>query len=116
VVKHWPTTPPQVAVDLVETAESLVLYADLPGASPETVQVVVQEGNVFLSGRSSLANSPPNGTNHLAERDGGHFYRRIPLPVPVQEPAAAELRNGVLRLTLPKATAAHSRNIPVRRA
>lgn len=92
------------SVDLYETAEAFILEADLPGVKQEDVKVEMQNGDVVLRGWRSLEKSHSDGTFHTMERSSGQFIRRITLPESIEKDGIeAEFRDGVLRVTLPKA-------------
>jgi len=92
------------SVDLYETKEAFILEADLPGVKSEDVKVEVQNGDLVLQGWRSLEKSHSDGQFHTMERSSGHFLRRMKLPESVDKDAIQwEFRDGVLRVTLPKA-------------
>lgn len=92
------------SVDLYETAEAFIVEADLPGVKQEDVKVEMQNSDLLLQGWRSLEKSRSDGRFHTMERSSGEFFRRITLPDSVETDAIkAEFKDGVLRLTLPKA-------------
>jgi HSP20 family protein len=90
------------AVDLYETADRIVITAELPGLSREDVQIHIQEGKLFLRGHR------PAGTAtceqyHQVERGHGQFSRTFALPQAVDVDAIdADLENGILTISIPK--------------
>jgi HSP20 family protein len=64
------------AMDLLETTDTFILEADLPGVRAEDVKVEVKDGKLALQGWRSFENSQSNGTYHIMERDCGRFDRR----------------------------------------
>jgi HSP20 family molecular chaperone IbpA len=100
-------------VDIVEKDDSLILMADLPGVRPEDVDITYDDGVLTLLARAEPRQ--PQGTNFIWQEYGvGPFYRQFVLRTPV-DPAGikAELRNGQLTLTVPKAESAKTRKVPV---
>ncbi len=100
------------AVDVYETADRYVISAELPGLSRQDFNVAVQDGKVVLKGQR-----PPrpaaNEQFHRVERGHGQFSRTFALPQPIDEKnIEADLRDGVLSVTVPKA-AARPRRIEV---
>ncbi|HXG52432.1 MAG TPA: Hsp20/alpha crystallin family protein [candidate division Zixibacteria bacterium] len=94
----------QPSVDLFETAAAFVLEADLPGVKAGDVKVEVEDGDLVLQGWRSLETSRQSGRFHAMERSSGYFMRRIRLPESVdRDGIEAEFKDGVLRITLPKA-------------
>ncbi|QDT65086.1 Hsp20/alpha crystallin family protein [Calycomorphotria hydatis] len=100
-------------IDIMETANSLEILVNLPGAGPEDINVVL-DGNV-LTVQADLPAAPSGRTTHLRERVAGRIARSIPLPSPVQAGLPeAILSNGVLKITLEKAASSKSTRVPIR--
>jgi HSP20 family protein len=105
-------------VDCFETANALVIEADLPGVRPENIDVSFEQGTLTLKGtRGPTIQAPEKGELRVysAERVSGAFSRSIRLPDYVDgEKVEAEYANGVLTVTVPKAPTALPRKISVR--
>lgn len=104
-------TPP---IDIYEGADGLVLEADLPGATEKTVTIQLEDNVLTLHAR--VPSPAPEGARTLHEEyQVGDFYRSFILSDEVERSRiTADLNNGVLRLTLPKAERAKTRRIEVR--
>lgn len=91
------------AMDLLETEDSLVLRADLPGMSEEDVQVEIRDTLLTLTGvRRSEREEDAEGF-HQVERSFGRFSRSLRLPPGVDpEAVTAVFDRGVLEITVPK--------------
>ena len=103
-------TPP---IDIYETEEGLVLHADLPGVSVETLDLQVQDNKLTLFGRVA---TPVAGEADLLHREyeEGDFLRSFILSDDVDhERIRATLNHGVLKVVLPKAPKAEPRRIQV---
>jgi HSP20 family protein len=89
-------------VELFQRGDELVVRADLPGLSPEEVQVEVEDGVLVISGeRRNEMEDRREGFFH-SERRYGAFQRAIPLPEQVnEEQVRAAFRDGVLEVTVP---------------
>jgi HSP20 family protein len=102
-------------VDVCERAAEIVIYAEMPGVDRSDVQVAWNEGLLIISGLKRQA--PPGGgvVNYLCvERAHGHFRREIEIKVPVDfRKGAAELKNGLLKIQLPKRTEPDVATIPI---
>jgi HSP20 family protein len=102
-------TPP---VDIYETPEGLVVKADLPGVTKEGLDVRVENNLLSIRGKAAhIAAGDP------VYREYGlfNFFRQFELNEKVdQQKISAELKHGVLTLTLPKAEEATPRRIDVR--
>jgi HSP20 family protein len=103
-------TPP---IDIHEGAEGLVLEADLPGVAEDQVSIQLEDNVLSLHARAAAP--APEGARVLHEEyRPGDFYRSFILSDEVERSRiAAELKNGVLRLTLPKAERAKTRRIEI---
>ncbi|MCA9005136.1 MAG: Hsp20/alpha crystallin family protein [Planctomycetaceae bacterium] len=103
-------TPP---IDIYETDEGLVLYADLPGVSVGSLELQVQDNKLTLLGR--VEPQIPEGARPLhKEYEVGNYLRSFILSGEiVHSEIEAKLANGVLRIFLPKAPKAEPRRIQV---
>jgi len=102
-------TPP---VDIYETAEGLVVKADLPGVAKEGLDVRVE--NHLLTIRGKVAHVAA-GDPVYREYGLVNFFRQFELNERVDaSKISAELKHGVLTLNLPKAEEAKPRKIEVR--
>ncbi len=93
-------TPP---VDIYETAEDLVIKAELPGLSTEDVNVRVDNNVLTLKGERKRDAGVSKEAYHLIERSYGHFRRSFVLPDNMaREQVRAKFKNGVLFIAIPK--------------
>ncbi len=104
-------TPP---LDIQETADGLVLEADLPGVPPDQLEVRVEDNVLTIYGRVTWP--MPEGSRLLYEElHPGDYYRSFILSDEVEtEKISADFDQGVLRLKLPRAAKARPRKIEVR--
>jgi HSP20 family protein len=102
---------PRIA--LFDKGAHLLVRAEVPGMSEKDVQVTVDQGVLTLRGDRTV--QPPEGYSaHRQERSNYRFARSFSLPCKVDlEKTKAELKNGVLTLTLPKAPEEQPRQIAV---
>jgi len=104
-------TPP---VDIFETVEGLMVTADLPGVAKEGLDVRVENHLLTIRGKAAhvAAGEPVYREYALV-----NFFRQFELNERVDaSKISAELKNGVLTLSLPKAEEAKPRKIDVRTA
>ncbi len=103
-------TPP---VDVVEDANGITLYADLPGVSREKLNLQVESDTLTIEAESDLA-VPDGLTSHHTEVGLARFRRVFTLSKELDtEKVSAELAQGVLKLRIPKAEHAQPRRIEV---
>lgn len=99
------------AVDIFETDEGLTLKADLPGVTKEGLEIDIDKGILTIQGSVS---GEGGGTTLYREFTLSNFYRQFQLPDEIDpERTRAELKAGVLTLSLQKAEAAKPRRIEV---
>lgn len=102
------------AVDIKEEPERYVLLADLPGVSPDRIEVSMENGILTLSGqRETEAKLQREGYKRI-ERVHGSFHRRFSLPDTVDaEGISARCLNGVLEIVIPKKSRVQPKKIVV---
>lgn len=101
-------------VDILETAEELRLYVDVPGTRPDAIDVRFENGTLEV--RAKAAPRQPEDTRYLRREYGvGDFYRAFEISERIDAARIeAEYRDGVLTLHLPKVEAARPRKISVK--
>jgi HSP20 family protein len=90
-----------------------VLTAELPGVAREDIDIQLREDRLTLSG-VRRDRGVPCEQYHRLERGHGAFSRTFQLPVPVDaDQVVADLRDGILTVTCPKARDGSTRRIDV---
>ncbi len=90
-------------VDICESAETLVVEAEMPGVDPASLQVRVGSGNLILQGNKPAPGGEPLTLSHRRDRIHGSFRRVVPLTASVNtHKAEAILAGGLLRIRFPK--------------
>lgn len=119
----WPTMagwargesggPQAFPVDIYQTQDELVIKAQLPGVTPDALNISVLGDTVTI--RGEVRPDERQGRGYLRqELPHGAYERSFSLPMPVDANAAsAKLEHGILTLTLPKLEAAKPRQIRV---
>ncbi len=103
-------TPP---IDIYETAEGLVLQADLPGVASESLELQIQNNKLSLYGKVS-SSVPPDARLIHQEYQVGHFLRSFILSDEVDhERISAKLNQGVLEVVLPRLPKPEPRRIQI---
>jgi len=91
-------------IDVYETPARYVVTAELPGLTREQIELALQDNQLTIRGDRPAA-GPETATRHYhqVERGHGSFRRTLAFADPVDEDGiAADLRDGVLTITLPK--------------
>ena len=97
--------PGQLAVDVYETTDKLVVKARTAGISKQDLDVSISDNILTISGVLSGGEDEQTTRWHIQECYWGEFSRTIALPVPVKEEEGtvkAELKDGVLTITFEK--------------
>jgi HSP20 family protein len=103
------------AVDVQETDGEYLIKADLPEVRKEDVRVELLDGMLCLRGERKQEKEEKGKRFHRIERAYGHFERRLALPSEVDDQkVAAEFKDGVLQVHLPKSASARPKAIEVK--
>jgi HSP20 family protein len=106
------------ALDVAERGDAYVVHAELPGVSPEQVDLQFEQNVLTIRGTKPAsfdASSEGELRVFAAERVHGGFERSVRLPEFVDaERIEANFTNGLLTITIPKAQAAQPRKITIR--
>ena len=102
------------AVDIFETEDALTVKADLPDVKIEDIDVRVENQTLTLLGHRKFEKEENLKGFHRIERSYGEFVRSFAVPSTVDtDRVAADYKNGVLAITLPKKDAAKPRQVRV---
>jgi HSP20 family molecular chaperone IbpA len=102
--------------DIIETKDAVIMFLDMPGADPSSLDVTLVKRVLTASARS--VPSVPEGYALVhAEYREGNYQRKFVLSDQIDgDRVEAVLTDGVLRLTLPKSTTSAVKKIPVKSA
>ena len=101
------------AVNIFEDEDVIAVEALIPGVEPDKMSINVLRNQLTISGEKP-APEVEEDRHYRSERVSGEFTRNFRLPSEVDsEKVTAEIRNGILRLVLPKAEAAKPKKISV---
>jgi HSP20 family protein len=106
--------PGQLAVDVYETDEKLVVKARTAGVNKEELDVSISDGILTISGTLSSGDDEGATNWHIQECYWGEFSRTLALPVSVKEDEVeAVLKDGVLTITFTKIRQEQAKKIQV---
>ncbi len=101
-------------VNLYELDDRYLLTAELPGTSPENLELTVSGGVLTLKGKREAPPGVGDEQFRRHERVWGSWERSLNVPDHVQEDkVSAEFVDGILKIHFPKAAEARSRQIQV---
>lgn len=103
------------AFEVKETKDAFVFKADLPGIKAEDLDVKLTQNRLTVSGKREAEKTEKGDTFYTYERSYGSFTRSFTLPEGVAaEKIDADLKDGVLTVTLPKKPEAQPKQIAVK--
>jgi HSP20 family molecular chaperone IbpA len=103
-------------VDIFETDKDITLLADMPGVKAENLSIDLRENVLTLDGEVKAIETEKE-VDVFREYQTGKYYRQFNISEMIdQKNIDAELKDGVLRLTLPKVESAKPRQITVKAA
>lgn len=106
--------PGQLAVDVYETDDELVIKARTAGVNKNDLDVSISEGILTISGTLTSGDEVAIKNWHMQECYWGEFSRSLHLPVPVKEDEAkAALKDGILSISFPKLQQEQATKIPI---
>jgi HSP20 family protein len=107
--RNW--VPP---ADIHETDNDLIVTTDLPGVDPKNIDVRVENNVLSITGERHFERKVENENFHRVERIYGRLARSFTLSTPVQaDKIQATYKDGVLRISLPKAEQAKPKRIQI---
>lgn len=102
------------AVDIMETDDELIVKADLPNVRIEDIDIRVENQTLTVSGSRKFEKDEKVKGYHRIERSYGEFVRSFAVPSTVDtDKVAADYKNGVLTITLPRKESAKPRQVKV---
>jgi HSP20 family protein len=102
------------AIEVADTPDAVVVKAQVPGVPKDQLHLTITEDAMTLKGEIREEEKKEGKNYYRRELRYGTFERTIPLPVAVQaEKATADLKDGILAVTLPKRETAKAKQIPI---
>jgi HSP20 family protein len=100
--------------DVKETKDAYVFRADLPGVKDEDVEISVTGNRLTISGHREQERENEGDQYYARESSYGNFVRSFTMPDGCDaEAVKAELRNGVLVVSVPKKPEMQAKRIPI---
>jgi HSP20 family protein len=101
-------------VDVIDRENEILVKAEMPGVKKEDIRVSLVGNVITIKGETKREEKEEKGDYYRCEISRGEFSRMLTLPADVDETKAkAELRDGVLEISLPKTEATKKRDIKV---
>jgi HSP20 family protein len=110
----WPRERSIPLIDVIETADDVVIKAELPDVDEKDVSLSLSGDNLIIKGERKGEKEEKGKHFHRMERWSGAFERVVYLPVSVdQDKISAHYKRGVLEIHLPKKPEVKPRHIPI---
>jgi|SRR5678816_2151492 len=102
-------------VDVCERPEEIVILVEMPGVERKDVSISWKDQVLSISGHKRQQPDSTNARYMCVERSYGPFRREIAIGIPIDfKKAKAELKNGLMKIYLPKVPVEKTRNtIPI---
>ena len=111
---EYDAVPGQLAVDVYETADRLIIKARTAGVNKNDLDVSIADGVLTISGTLSSGDDTEATQWHVQECYWGEFSRTLVLPIPVKEDEVeAVLKDGVLTVSFVKVQQEQARKIQI---
>jgi HSP20 family protein len=103
------------SLDVVEEPDAVVVRAEVPGCSVHDIEVTLADGELTLRGEKHADDDGGSSVRRVrCERRFGKFSRTIDVPCAVRESEiTASVRNGVLRVVLPKEESSRAKSVRI---
>jgi HSP20 family protein len=102
------------SVNISETANSVVLKAEVPGMEAKDLEVSVTGDVITLKGEKKEEKQEKGETWHRTEISSGSFTRSFKLPAAIEnDKVSADYKNGILTITLPKSAASQVKEVKI---
>jgi len=102
-------------VDIIETADEFLVLADMPGVTPNAIDIQYEHGVLTINGRVEPRQDEDKTGYLLCEYGVGDFYRSFRLGENINpDKIEARLNNGVMELHLPKSEASKPKKIAIK--
>jgi len=103
------------SVDIEEKEKEFRIIAELPGLSKEEITINIKDNLLSISGEKKQEKKTEDENYHRTERIFGSFQRTFRLPEYAdQDNIAAEYKNGILNVSIPKLEESISKNVEIK--
>lgn len=101
-------------VDVIENTDDITVTCDIPGVDKKDIDISLSGNSLIIKGEKKGESEKKNARVYQRENWYGGFQRTLPLPNSVEtDKVSAEMKNGVLTITLPKKEDAKRKQITV---
>ena len=106
-----------VPIEITDDDEALTVRAEVPGFKPRDIEVKVEPSRLLIRGESEKSTQRSVGKTIYSERRKNQIFRVLNLPTTVNpDKVNASLQEGILHITLPRATTGKANKVEVKAA
>jgi HSP20 family protein len=103
------------AVNVSQDDDNVYVRAELPGITGQDLDITVEEDTVLIRGERKVGQEGEDVSYHRREREDGKFSRSVALPTRIAaDKVTAGMKDGILRLVLPKAEEVKPKKIDIK--
>ncbi len=114
--KDWFEPEGQLAVDIYQTKDELIIQSAIAGIKPENLEILIESDIVTIKGRRENSSSLSEKNYFIQECYWGVFSREIILPVEVDpNRVEATMKEGILTIKLPKILRERKRKVSIKK-
>ena len=116
--KRGPSGSPtgQLAIDVFETDNDVTIKAPIAGVEPDDLEISITDDVVTIEGERKKSKEAKSSDYFIQECYWGKFSRKYILPIEVDgEKGKAEIKDGVLTITIPKTIKSQRRVISIQK-
>lgn len=107
----------QLALDVYQNKDNVIIKSTIAGVKPEDLDITIANDMVTIRGERTKQEEIKGEDYFYQECYWGGFYRSLPLPLEVDvDKAVADLKDGILTITLPKAAKAKTKKVRIKNA
>lgn len=101
--------------DIVETKDSYLVNLDIPGVDKKDIKISYENGRLTVCGERKEEKEKKETNYYSVERNYGKYYRSFNLPKQIKHDLIdAELKNGSLKITVPKSEEVKEKQIEIK--
>jgi HSP20 family protein len=102
-------------VNIYQDNDNIYLTAELPGMESNEVSIDIEHDGIQIAGERKIDSEGENICYHRREREGGKFSRRLTFRSKIDiDNVSAQLKDGILKVTMPKARETKPKKISVK--
>ncbi len=104
----------QLAVDVYQTAEEIIIVAPMAGVEPNDLNLKIMDDIITIEGKRKKPANLPQDNSLVQECFWGKFSRSIILPAPTEnDKIKASFKESVLQVTIPKSSRLQTKVIKI---